>query len=302
MSIIKSLSVGDGDMFYIKHNSSNFTVIDCCLSDDNREDIVAEINAEKKNKDISRFISTHPDEDHLQQLDYFDDRTTIINFYCVKNSATKDPETDGFKRYKTLRDGDKAFYLKKGCQRKWMNQSGEGDSGVDYGCAGINILWPDVENKDYKEALSAAENGGSPNNISCIIKYALNDGVTAIWMGDLETDFMEKIVDQVTLPKTNLLFAPHHGRKSAKIPQKWIDAMDPDIIIMGEANSNDSDYASYPDHNKIRQNSAKDITFECTGSKVHCYSSNPDYSVDFLDDEGADSFDYYIGTLNIKNA
>ena len=28
MSIIKSISVGNGDLFYIKHGSSNFTIID----------------------------------------------------------------------------------------------------------------------------------------------------------------------------------------------------------------------------------------------------------------------------------
>jgi hypothetical protein len=28
MSIVKSFSVGEGDMFYIKHGSSNFTIID----------------------------------------------------------------------------------------------------------------------------------------------------------------------------------------------------------------------------------------------------------------------------------
>lgn len=42
MSKIKSFSVGDGDMFYIKHNSDNFTTIDCCLTDDNKKDIVDE--------------------------------------------------------------------------------------------------------------------------------------------------------------------------------------------------------------------------------------------------------------------
>jgi hypothetical protein len=31
MSIVKSFSVGDGDMFYILHNSSNFTIIDCFI-------------------------------------------------------------------------------------------------------------------------------------------------------------------------------------------------------------------------------------------------------------------------------
>jgi len=31
MSIIKSFAVGNGDMFYIKHNSDNFSIIDCYL-------------------------------------------------------------------------------------------------------------------------------------------------------------------------------------------------------------------------------------------------------------------------------
>ena len=302
MSIIKSFSVGDGDMFYIKHGSDNFSIIDCCLSDENKRNIVDEIKNEKKNKTITRFISSHPDEDHIQQLNYLDDEIEILNFYCVKNSVMKSEETDGFKRYKKLRGSDKVFYLKKDCSRKWMNEKGKGDSGVDYGSSGINILWPDINNDDYKAELKNAEDGNSPNNISFIVKYILDGGVRAIWMGDLETEFMEKILDKVSLPKTNLLFAPHHGRKSGKIPSEWIKAMDPDIIIMGEANSNDSDYASYPNHNKIRQNSAKELTFDCDGAKIHCYSSNPDYSVDFLDDEGADSFNYYIGTLNIEDA
>ena len=39
MSIIKSFSVTDtngepGDMFYIQHGTSNFTIIDCCLNND----------------------------------------------------------------------------------------------------------------------------------------------------------------------------------------------------------------------------------------------------------------------------
>ncbi|MCB0707351.1 MAG: hypothetical protein KDC34_18670 [Saprospiraceae bacterium] len=299
MSIIKSFSVGLGDMYYIKHGTDNFTIIDCCLSDDNKEDIVAEINREKRFKGISRFISTHPDGDHIQQLYYLDDEMDIVNFYCVKNEATKPVETNSFKRYRELRDSSKAFNIYKGCSRKWMNQSGADNNGKERGSSGINILWPDTSNEDYKSELQRAKDGVAFNNISCIIKYSLNGGVTAIWMGDLEKDFMEKIKDEVELPKTNILFAPHHGRKSGKIPQEWLDAMNPDIIIMGEANSNDSDYASYPNHNKIRQNSAKDITFECETGKVHIYSSNENYSVDFLHDEGKSNFDYYIGTLHV---
>ena len=79
MSIIKSFSVRDdngqdGDMFYIKHNSSNFTIIDCCLNCEDRESIISEIIAEKQDKDITRVISTHPDEDHICGLKFLDDK------------------------------------------------------------------------------------------------------------------------------------------------------------------------------------------------------------------------------------
>lgn len=300
MSIIKSFSVGNGDMFYIKHGTSNFTIIDCCLSDDNKKEIVDEIKKEKKKKDITRFISTHPDGDHIQQFDYLDDEINILNFYCVDNEATKRDETASFTRYCELRDSNKAFNIYEGCKRKWVNQDGPDDNGKEIGNSGINILWPKISNEDYKTELKKAKEGTAFNNISCIIKYSLNNGVTAVWMGDLEKDFMEKIKDEVSFPKTNILFAPHHGRKTGEVQKEWIDRMDPDIIIMGEANSNDSDYTSYPDHNKIRQNSADDIILECgTDKKVHIYVSNKNYSVDFLDDEDMYSFDYYIGTLNL---
>ena len=166
MSKVKSFSVGNGDTFYIKHGSDNFTIIDCCLKDENKETIVDELKTESKNKSISRFISTHPDEDHIQKLDYLDDELSIYNFYCVANEATKTDETGGFKRYCELKDGTKAFNIYKNCSRKWMNQGDE-----ERGSAGINILWPNTNNQYFKDALKVAKDGGSPNNISPITTY-----------------------------------------------------------------------------------------------------------------------------------
>ena len=294
MSIIKSFSVGNGDTFYIKHNSSNFTIIDCCLNDDNKEDIVKKIKHEHLGKRVTRFISTHPDQDHIQGLKYLDDNLDLINFYCVKNNVTKEDETDDFKHYCKLRDSEKAFYLESGCSRKWMNQ---GDDEIS--SAGISILWPVLSDENYIAALEVAENGGSPNDISAVVKYAMEDGVSVLWMGDLEMDFMNDIADAITWPKVNILFAPHHGRRSGKIPEKILKEMNPDIIVIGEAPSEDLNY--YSDYNVITQNSAGDITFDCDGKNVNIFSSNPDYSVDFLDGEIVESTDddFYIGTLKI---
>jgi len=293
MSIIKSFSVGEGDMFYINHNSDNFSIIDCCLSDDSKEKIVKEIKHASLGKGVTRFISTHPDQDHISGLKYLDDNIDILNFYCVKNKVTKKDETEDFRHYCSLRDSsEKAYYIEKDCVRKWMNQTSE-----ERGSAGINILWPVVDNEDYKAALKIAEEGGSPNNISAIIKYSLENGVSVLWMGDLETDFMESIKDDIKLPKINILIAPHHGRDTGKVPEGWMSKMNPEVIIIGEAPSEDLNY--YNGYNTITQNSAGDITFECVEKKVHIFVSNQGYSVVFLDNEYISGDDNYIGTLNL---
>lgn len=290
MSIIKSFSVGNGDTFYIKHGSDNFTIIDCCLSEDNKEDIVKEIKDESETKTIKRFISTHPDEDHIQGLDYLDDEIGIVNFYCVNNKATKSDETDSFKRYKELRDGEKAFYIHKGCSRKWMNQSDD-----TRGSSGITILWPDTSNEDFKSALKDAEEGNSPNNISPIIRYRLENGVTVLWMGDLESDFLEKIKEEVDFTKVDILFAPHHGRDSGKVPEEILKIIEPKIVIVGEAKSKNLNY--YSNYNTITQNTAKDIIFECETGYVHIYVGNEEYKVEFLENHNKDSYEGYLGTL-----
>src|SRR5882762_5984885 len=145
MSLVKSLAVGIGDMFYIKHDSDNFSIIDCSLPGDRGAAILDELIGASIGKGITRFISTHPDQDHLEGLVDLDDRIGILNFYCVKNKATKSEETDDFKRYKYLRDeGKKAFYLERGCSRKWMNITDE-----VRGSSGINILWPVLGNRHF---------------------------------------------------------------------------------------------------------------------------------------------------------
>jgi len=298
VSVVKSFSVGDGDMFYIKHGSRNFTIIDCCMPDKIKEDIVEEIKTESKGKGVTRFISTHPDDDHILGLKYLSKKIGLLNFYCSKNEATKQEETEDFKEYCSLRDDQKKhFFLYEGCYRKWINRAGKGDSDVDYGSSGINILWPITNNKYFLEALKQAKEGKCPNNISPLIKYSLENGVNILWMGDLESDFMKNIEDDVDMPNIDILFAPHHGRDTGKVPENWLKRMDPKIIVIGEAPSEDLNY--YGKYKTITQNSAGDIIFKCIGKKVHVYVSNKYYSVGFLEDEKMSNYEHYIGTLNL---
>ena len=295
MSIVKSISVGNGDMFYIKHNSDNFTIIDCNLRADDKIVILNELAKESAGKGIKRFISTSPDLDHIRGLEELDQRLGIANFYVVNNNAAKNEDNEDFKRYCELRDDpNKAFHISRGVSRKWMNQSDETRRS-----SGVNILWPILENDFFLAALENAENGNSPNNISPIIRYSLENGASVIWMGDLETPFMDSITQDIDLPKTDILIAPHHGRKSGKVSKKFLEDIAPKIVIIGEASSDDIDY--YAGYNTITQNRARNITMNLQSGVVHFYSSSTSYSVPFLRDAKAinEALGTYIGSLYV---
>jgi beta-lactamase superfamily II metal-dependent hydrolase len=103
--------------------------------------------------------------------------------------------------------------------------------------SGINILWPDTSNPHFKAALASCDAGESYNNTSAVIRYSIQDGASFLWLGDLETEFMENIRHRIELIKTTVVFAAHHGRESGKIPHSWLEKLDPQIIVIGEAPS-----------------------------------------------------------------
>ena len=155
-----------------------------------------------------------------------------------------------------------------------------------------------TDNFGIAEALRKAKEGKSFNNISPIVTYSLNEGPTILWMGDLETDFMENIKDELTMEPADILFAPHHGRGSGKVPQDWLDSINPRLVIIGEAPAEELNY--YDDYETITQNTAGNITQECCSGKAHIYVSNPNYSVDFLYNERRNNtYGKYIGTLKV---
>lgn len=302
MPVVKSYSVGNGDTYYIKHGSDNFTIIDCCLGDENGQAIIEDLRSAGKEKSIWRFISTHPDDDHFKGLDKLDDAIPILNFYVVKNQAAKVNDSSSWDRYCDLRDDEaKAFYIYKGCKRKWMNDSDE-----ERKASGISILWPDLNNENFKDALKQVnETGVGANNISAVIRYSLADGASFLWLGDLETAYMESITDSIKLEKTTVVFASHHGRDSGKIPNSWLEKLDPQIIVVGEAPSRHLHY--YSGYDVILQNSAGDIVMNAVDDCVHFYTANSEYKskrAKLVKDDSANRGAFpgltYIGSLKVE--
>lgn len=176
-----------------------------------------------------------------------------------------------------------------------MNQSD-----AERGSSGINCLWPVRSNRFFKRALESAKEGKNYNNISPIITYGIKDGASFMWLGDLETTFLENIEEEVDFSHVDIVFAPHHGRKSGHLPKSILDRITPRIIIVGEAPSSDLDY--YQGYNTITQNSSGNIVFDCHASQVDIYVGNENYSVNFLEDKSCPDYcGKYIGTLVLNS-
>ena len=262
MITIKSFSVGNGDMFYVSQRNSLIT-IDCYWHDDNKQkQIISEIRSHSLFKSNTYFISTHPDKDHIEGLPEFDKFVGIRAFYCTKNAATKPDDTVSFRKYCELRDSEKARYIQKG---------------LSIPDSSIHFLWPNVANSHYQEELKKAAKGQDPNNLSPIFALIVPRFVSAMWMGDIEHDFLDTVKWDINWRHIDILFAPHHGRKSGMIPADILRKISPKLIVIGEA---DSEYLHYySGYNTITQNSAGDITFVCDQGCVHVYVSEPKYSL-----------------------
>ena len=296
MITIKSFSVGNGDMFYINHANKTLTIIDCNIIEESEEYIINEIKEIYKKKDLNRFISTHPDKDHITGIKLFDEEIGINNFYFVENKIQTE-NSDDFKKYYELRNNSK-LKLEKNMSNYWLNKTNN-----ERTSSGIFILWPNKDNKDFKDEKEKLENNEkvSANNISPIIEYSLKEGITALWFGDMENDFLEKIIDDVKLPKADIIFAPHHGRDTGKIPKDILDKIDPKLIIIGEAKPDHLNY--YDGFDTITQNTAKNIVLKCETGKIHIYTTNKIDS-DFLEKENVSdqlsTGEIYIGSLNLN--
>lgn len=280
MAIVKSFSFpkGDvrGDTFYIKHGSNNFTVIDCYLKDGDEVDcrkteIIEEIVSESKGR-VCRFISTHPDNDHIKGIEDLFDAWPTNNFYAVENERPANKADKSLSKYQQLLQ-DCNYAIKKGIKRVWLNKE---DDEKKTGSSGIFFHWPVLSNELFKETLRKVKesSANSPNNISCVFTYQVKEGAVFMWMGDLLKDMQEEYYEKEkgNIPHADILFHPHHGRLSSKVPSDLLDAINPQLIVIGNAPAEDLNYGD--SRMTITQNTAGDIEFVIDREYIHVYTEN----------------------------
>lgn len=281
MAIVKSYSFtkGDirGDMFYICHGADCFTIIDCNFAEDRGKEIISEIKDKSKDKSILRFISTHPDNDHILGIEELFSQVGIPvdNFYAVKNDINEEESNTSLGKYIELKDSPDSWPIYKGVKRNYLNKD---ETNNNIGGCGLHFYWPDTSNEVFKKVLNSINDGGLVNNICPIFSYSIKNNATFLWMGDLQTSMQKEFYKNYKgeIGKVNVLFAPHHGRESGQVPEDFLKEINPDIVVLGNAPTENlkSSYNYYNKDRTITQNSAGDIWFECYNRRVDVYTNN----------------------------
>ncbi len=227
---------------------------------------------------VFRFILTHPDMDHMTGLYRLHraEQIRILNFWDTIHSVEKsdDPkdwentpyDIRDWRTYQRLRKSDSApkplFYV-RGHQNHYYMEDG------------IRIWAPFVNQPEITEDKQV-------NLLSYVLLIEYGE-CRVLLGGDALEETWEQIYEarRRTMPKINLLKAPHHGRKSGYY---WpaVKAMAPDytVVSVGKLRRREDASASYERHSVRGCYSTRfegDITAYCwDNGHVELYSQRGD--------------------------
>ncbi|VVA44279.1 conserved hypothetical protein [Candidatus Roizmanbacteria bacterium] len=203
------------------------------------ENPVKFINVNYPNKDIWRFILTHPDMDHMSGLKVLTKEKIIHNFWDTNHNKEieefiSDSEKEDWEYYIKLRKGGNSNIHKKhrGEIGAHFNQhpllkNHPGD--------GLYILAP------TPELVENSNNNENWNNMSYVLmlQYA---GIKVIFGGDAEKDVWDSIVKNYdsSVLSCHILKASHHGRDSG-FHEKAVEIMRPVYTIVSVGKKPDTD-------------------------------------------------------------
>ena len=282
MSIIYFLNVGKGDCSIIEHNSGRLTMIDInrivenfdegssfvrnnssilALEGDGNpkgnfhqnEHPIDPIEFLKKNypqKELFRFILTHPDMDHLKGLKDLSEKIGFTNFWSYKNSkdgtSIKDEDIEDWNFYQTLLKNNKFLNLVDINNCQYLPDDG------------LKILSPN------NELISKANSDENWNDASAIILYLVG-GYKFLFCGDSGDNTWNYLIrnHKNEISNIDVLFAPHHGRNSDR-DFNFLDIVNPQVTILGNAESEYLAYDAYKRKSKylFTNNQAGNFKFE----------------------------------------
>lgn len=202
-------------------------------------------NVEDRHDSIWRFISTHPDMDHLSGLNRLREEVGISGLWDTDHNKEMDEEDEwgpGFEpedweAYTEIRNDETShFHI----------QPTEGDQGDFWEQDNIEILHPTLEFVQEINEENADAEKPEFNDIGLVLLLETRAG-SVLLPGDAEQDAWDRILEEheEKLDDVRVLKAAHHGREDG-FHQEAVEAMDPEYVVLsvGKKPSTDahSDY------------------------------------------------------------
>jgi beta-lactamase superfamily II metal-dependent hydrolase len=330
------LNVNDGDCSIIQHGSGRNSVIDVSAAKKPsakaaavvkmsiRSPILANVREESKTAGVSgnfnrskypdnpiaymkergiisvfRFISSHPDMDHLDGIKHFFEEFGPANFWDTDNTKEFDDfdssryNPDDWDFYSSLRDlnpqtNPKRLTLYAGARGPFYNQDEYGNSGSD----GLHVLAP------TPGLVAAANEAKDWNDSSYVILYRVGTRKRVLFAGDSHDATWEYILAnwKADVAGVDVLIAPHHGRNSDR-DHEFLDIVKPRLTLFGNA---PSEHLAYGEWNArdlmfITNNQAGTIVIDLADNNLDIYASHEPFARAFV--EGRTYSTHYSGKI-----
>jgi competence protein ComEC len=228
---------------------------------------------------IWRFILSHPDMDHMDGLDPLFRAFSVLNFWD-SGARRPNPKFGLFHKYKE-EDWDRYESIIKGeiaglnVLRKQNGARFPYANEPKGSCDGIHILAPDQT--------LIQEASEECNRASYMILYRSLGGNILI-PGDAEDSTWEFVLSNYAddVRDCSVLVAPHHGRHS-DMDFSFLKVVNPKLVLMGCADSEDLAYDAYRDYPHITNNQAGNVIAECTTAGIDVYVENDELAKHWSD-------------------
>jgi competence protein ComEC len=238
------LNVGKGNCTIIEFPSGRLSMIDIDNSKINNEtdsltDPLKYFGDKFGNKNLFRFILTHPDMDHLSGLNELAKKYIIYNFWDTNNDK-KFAESDWEDSIYDKRDWDRYLEFKESDESpKCLTILRGAIADCCWTQDNIKILSPS------SSLVKLANESGDYHHLSYVLMTE-HSGFKVLFGGDASIEAWDDILEKLGPEslKANIFVAPHHGSKN-NVHKEAFKAVDPDYVIVSVMEGKDYDYDTY---------------------------------------------------------
>ena len=246
------LNVGKGNCTVISFPSDRLSIVDIDnshIDDDNDvlTDPIDFLNKEYPDKEIFRFILTHPDLDHMSGLNELF-RRTVYNFWDTQHDKKLDSKNDDFANY-NLKDWDRYLKVQKSQEKPtYLKLYRDATADCCWVADNIKILSPSKKLVDLSQETEEG-NSDKYNHLSYVLRIEYQ-GIAIILGGDASKAAWDDIYDHyrakndLGILKAHVFLAPHHGSPNS-VNESVFKYIKPEYVVVSVLRGVKYDYSYY---------------------------------------------------------